>query len=712
MKIRAATVALIAFAAQLSNTAAASQPARAFKLDDIYEAQHVVQAAIAPQGDRVAVVVERWGKESRWTRHGVLWLVSTKDGKVQRAVSDASELSQTKPAWSPDGKQLMYSALTDKGSQLRVLRLKDMSVTTVAACAEKETIATSVWSPQGAQVAVMCDLTLETPKEVPKIIVATESDLYADRSMPPRSERRVVVVDIAAGSSREVAKSVSYLGSDGSLIWRQPEDLWIVGTPDGDFTGWDFLAGRIMHRVDVGGGKKLSLPAVSQAESMPVASPDGREFMFASGGTVGGGGRKIPETWRLVPLRMQRVADDGRQLSESDPLEMYLGRTSQRVWSRATKNEAGGVVYVTALERGSGRVKAYYPNDKRWRDVTEPDVNVDSISVTADGRRMALVQGDANTPADVYLLDLTQPSAQPVRLTHFGDSVRQLHAVAPIERLKWRSADDRFDVDGWLVKPMDYQRGRRYPLIVDVHGGPGVAFRNRFSDLRYDGSHMVPAELYASKGYMVLMVNPRGDPGYGRAYQEALLEGWEYPTRYDILSGVDHVIELGYADPERLGIAGASYGGWVTTFAVSQTDRFKAASANDPVVDTATSSAVAYRGDRASNYWLHAGFAGGLLDDVPFIGVDPKPVNTPILLRFGLKEQAPMPSQFFVSGLRYFTYLHTHCRPVEMIMHPEEGHGIVNTDTLRDYIERNTRWFDYWLKGEGELPFTRHECKQ
>src|SRR3546814_6933550 len=129
------------------------------------------------------------------------------------------------------------------------------------------------------------------------------------------------------------------------------------------------------------------------------------------------------------------------------------------------------------------------------------------------------------------------------------------------------------------------------------------------------------------------MANPRGDPGYGREHQEAILEGGEYPPRYDLIEGVKEMVRRGYADPERLGIAGASYGGLVTTFAVTQTDIFKAASANDPVVDTGISSAVAYRGNLLSNYWLHAGFVDGHLLDVPFPTSDPRKVKTPILLR-------------------------------------------------------------------------------
>src|SRR3546814_14464171 len=116
-----------------------------------------------------------------------------------------------------------------------------------------------------------------------------------------------------------------------------------------------------------------------------------------------------------------------------------------------------------------------------------------------------------------------------------------------VEAVRWRSADDRFDIDGWLVKPADYQPGKRYPLILDVHGGPGVAFRNSFDALHFEGAHQVPPELYLSRGYLVLMANPRGDPGYGREHQAAILEGWEYPPRYDLNEAGKEMVRRGSA---------------------------------------------------------------------------------------------------------------------------------------------------------------------
>src|SRR3546814_5784109 len=106
--------------------------------------------------------------------------------------------------------------------------------------------------------------------------------------------------------------------------------------------------------------------------------------------------------------------------------------------------------------------------DARWQDLTPAGTNVTAFSISPDGSTMALVQGDANTRSDVYLLDLRHPRAAPQRLTRFGDAVHEVYAVSQVEAVRWRSADDRFDIDGWLVKPADYQQGKRYPLILEI----------------------------------------------------------------------------------------------------------------------------------------------------------------------------------------------------------------------------------------------------
>jgi dipeptidyl aminopeptidase/acylaminoacyl peptidase len=703
---------------------------RAFVYDDLFRVDQVVDAKISPDAERVAVVTERRKPEAYHARIGSLWIVSRKGGEPRRVGGDDPIASVQQPVWSPDGKRLLYRVSHEKTNTLAVLDLETWRSPRVQPCAEGETAGVVIWAPDARGIVVVCSgkspLTVSGDGEQKKAttgktlddkrIVATRSPLYDDALARPWSaQRRVVVFDLAEGSQKELMRSELLLDEPGALQWQSSGDLWITATPPNPFGGMSFVNGRVIHRYEWK-AKRLHPGSVSiETSRMPLLTGASGHFLIPSRGSVGGSEpSQFRKTWEAEPLVLSEMRDGDRTPNSLGKLDIYVGRSAPFVWaSDATASTAGGVLYFQWFDRGSNRIKAFRPSQQgnaRWQDVTPAGTSVPAFSISADGRTMALIRGDANTPNDVYLLDLADRSAQPSRLTRFGDAVTGAFAVSSVETVQWRSGDDRFDIGGWLLKPADYVEGKRYPLILLVHGGPGVAFHNTFDALHFYGAHQVAPELYLSRGYLVLMVNPRGDPGYGKAHQEALLEGWEYPTRHDLLVGVQEMVRRGYADPERLGIAGASYGGWVTAFAVTQTDMFKAASAHDPVIDTRISSAVAYRGNLLTNYWLHAGFVKDHLLDAPFPTSDPRKVNTPVLLRFGLRDQPPMPSQFFVSGLEYFTYLHAHCKPVEMILHPEEGHGIGDGEALKDYVDRDLAWFDYWLLGKGELPYKPHTC--
>lgn len=688
---------------------------RSFELEDLFEVPRVVDVAIAPDGSRIAVTVERHTRKSYHLRSALasrLWLVTANGDAPQPLVTGAEEVVQTRPAWSADGELLAYTARVEGEPQtLRLIRMEQAprSPTTLAVCGDGESVGTYAWSPREPLIVAVCDRPMaREAEETPTTIIASQSSLYAGTAMPT-VERHVVLYDVESRRRTVLIRDDSIINAQGALSWVEPDTLWVTGTTRGHYAGSEYTGRRLIHRVDLISGAVSTLPAEPDNLRFAAADPSGTKLAIQIGGSVGI--REWRQTWLLIPMALRIVAEDGRVLSTAEQPEMYLHRQLPPVWVASPERTTDGVVYFGWWDHASGRVKAYHPASGRWTDVTPEGVNVDAFSVTPDGSRMALVQGDANTPAEVYLLDLTREAARPKRLTRFGDRIHERYAVSTVEPMRWRSKDDRFNVHGWLLKPSGYVPGQRYPLIVDVHGGPGVFFKNRFETFRFEGGHQIPPEIYAARGYLVLMVNPRGDPSYGRAYQEALREGWEHPTRFDILPGVDEAVRRGYANPERLGIAGASYGGWVAAYAVSQTDQFKAGSANDPVIDSNISSAVAYRGDQPSNYWMHAGMIGGHLGDLPFPTVDPRLVETPMLLRFGVKQwESTHPSQFFTSGLPYFTYLHTHCVPVEMIMHTEEGHGIYDPDTWRNYIDRDLAWFDYWLLGKGPAPVVPREC--
>lgn len=716
--------------AVLASSGLRAAPSDPFRYETLFQIDQVVDAQISPDGSQVAVVTERPKADNYFSRHRSMWIVPRSGKEPERITASGDDPSLDNPIWSPDSRQILYRVARDKVNELVVRNLDSKQSRVLQPCDSKETVGVAIWSPDASQIAAICNgasplMQGAEAKDKPaekgleaKVIIATRSRIYDDSLATGWSpERRAVVMDLATKQAAEVYKSEYLLDEPQTLQWREEKALWIIGTPVNPFGGMAFVPGRVLHRYDLVTHKLDTLKGTADTERMPLLTgPDATFVIPVAGSVASPEPAQFRKTWELEPLELFHFTGGKQALDPLATLEIYVGRDASFLWSHPDRNDPrGGTLYFQWFDKGSNRIKAFHPDrsgEERWQDLTPAGQNVTAFSLSADGGTMAVVTGDANTPNDVYLLDLQKPSEPPSRLTQFGKSIYDRFQVSNVEMVHWRSKDDRFDIGGWLLKPANYQAGKRYPLVLLVHGGPGVAFRNSFNAIHFEGAHQVPPELYLANGYMVLMANPRGDPGYGRQHQEAILEGWEFPTRYDLIPGVEEMVRRGYADPERLGIAGASYGGWVTAFAVTQTDMFKAASAHDPVIDTGISSAVAYRGNLLGNYWLHAGFVDNHLLDAPFPTSDPRKVHTPILLRFGLKEQPPMPSMFFVSGLEYFTYLHAHCKPVEMIMHPNEGHGIGDGETLKDYVKRDLAWFDYWLNGKGDLPYKPHKCFQ
>lgn len=668
---------------------------------------------LAPTGDRVLV---RWNGSLVTRRKFVRYEVLDRTGKALQRL-DAAEETWSDAAWRPDGAAIALVGTRDKATRLALWTLADgEGPRNLEACRSGERAAAPAWSPDGDAIALYCvadppekdpDDGKDPDQAAPKVLLASAGTLFGVESPPADASARAVLLDLRGGR-HEIASGPSLLAAPGSLVWLDRDTLMVVATGDGDWVGRPYNGSRIgtVHDRATGWAPR---PDPLRWEGARVPQPvlrDGKQVLLQASG----GGRRRGTTFeafrRSYPFRLTLIDGDRREELFEASLDWFVpaGDVPWMPLSYYRQAYAQDTYYFLRTDRASARVVAFSMVDHAARELTPPELNITDFSISADGASMVAVQGSGELPDEVHWYDLRAGGAS-VRLTRVGEAVREKYRPAQLRLLRWRSNDDRFDVEGRLLLPQDHEPGRRHPLIVDIHGGPGAAFVNNFEWLRFDGGHQVPPELYALRGYAVLLVNPRGDPSYGDAYRNGLHQAWGAAVTEDIFAGVDEAIRLGIADPERLGVAGASYGGWATAYAISKSGRFKAASANDPVIDTQLAAALDYQGRQLSNYWLFAGYSGAHLLEGGLDAIDPVAVKTPILLRFGLLSGDPYrPSQFFVSGLEFFTYLHTHCRPVEMIVHPTEGHGIADRDTLRDYIARDLAWFDYWLLGKGTQP--------
>jgi dipeptidyl aminopeptidase/acylaminoacyl peptidase len=366
----------------------------------------------------------------------------------------------------------------------------------------------------------------------------------------------------------------------------------------------------------------------------------------------------------------------------------------------------GNVIYATSLESATARLYAFHPDGRTPTLVTPKRFHVRSYSLSADGRRLAAILEDANTPPEIYLGD--PQTRQFEKLTDFGRSLSGI-TFGQADILKWQSSDGRFDVEGFVVKPPDFKPGIRYPLLVGLHGGPAGLILNSFADVNLISGAHSPAQLYAAQGYIVLLPNPRGDPSYGTDFLVALVKHWGDDVEHDVLPGVDALVSRGMADPDRLGIMGFSYGAYATAWALTRTDRFKAASVSDGAYNLLSYYGQAYL---TNDGWLDY-YLGGNPSEVQQEYLKRSPIlfsehiKTPTLIRMG-QNQFPRATAISQQALELFRALHQRQVPVDLVYHSTQGHVIEDEEVYRDWVMRNLRWFDYWVLRKGSNPLGGH----
>jgi dipeptidyl aminopeptidase/acylaminoacyl peptidase len=271
-----------------------------------------------------------------------------------------------------------------------------------------------------------------------------------------------------------------------------------------------------------------------------------------------------------------------------------------------------------------------------------------------------------------------------LQLSHVNDGVRPNWGRS--ESLSWKN--DSFSVQGWLTLPRDYNPTKKYPLIVIVHGGPGAA-----EGSQWPGWGSLSAAPFSALGYFVLQPNPRGSFGQGEAFTQANVKDFGYGDLRDILAGVDAVEARYPIDPQRVGLTGWSYGGFMSMFAVTQTHRFRAAVAGAGISDW-----LSYYGENSIDQWMTPFFGASVYDDPAVYAKSSaityiKQTTTPTLVVVGDRDgECPAPQSYeFWHALRD---LHV---PTQLVVYPNEGHGFVDPAHRRDVAIRGLEWFARYM---------------
>ena len=662
-----------------------------------YRLVGVGEVAVAPNGAYVAFTVTTV-VEADNRRHREIWLQPLSGG---RPAGEAFPVTATNeessgPRWSPDGSLLAFTS-TRSGDPNPVWFLR-MDRPAGEAFHIEGVDGPPVWSPDGSQIAFVkapegddepeegdgpaerrgwiapdaVSRTLDAERFDGRVITSLRYKRDGSLSFQPhyltQNKRQIMLADADGGEPRQLTRLSFNAGApvwseDGRVIFftgndREDDELNSENTGD-------------IWAVDTRGGAVRRLTSNPGTESAPALSPDGRTIAFLS----------TPARGSQTDLLLAELGPDGHFRGEPRNL---TGDWDLRPGSPSWTADGGAVVFSAGIEGDSHLFRAQ--EGLPVEQVTDGARRLSSFSFSADGSVMAFTATDAVTPAELYLGSPDGSTEQ--KVTGFNDDWLARVTMMPAEELVWTS-DDGTEVQGWVVKPVGFAEGGSYPMILKIHGGPHSAYGNTF----FPTFHVLSAA-----GFFVLYTNPRGSSGYGHDFQYATRGEWGIVDREDYLSGVDAAIAAyPQIDPTRLGVAGGSYGGFMTNWlTATEPERFHAA-----VTSRSITNWESWWGTSDAQRLTEYEFYGtpweqrDLYRRLSPISYVENVVAPTLIIHSEQDYRTPVADaeQWFMSLMKLGV-------PVELVRYPRSSHGLSRTGEpwlLVDRLERIRSWFVHYL---------------
>ncbi len=630
-------------------------------IDDILNLENVSDVRISPAGEQVAYVVSSSATDAEHKLvASSIWLVETGGQHEPRRWTYGSH-ADSYPRWSPDGQCLAFLSDREKADTQQIFLMAVAGGEARRLTDAKAGVQSFKWSPNGRRIAFLApdpDTEAEEQRKQDK-----DDAQHVDHDY---KFTRLWAVDVDGGEPQALTAPTYQVRS---YAWRGDASwaLTTSPTPAED----DFVASWPVLGLREGGEPEQIWQGRYRADSVTTSADGGLLAWVHEGGDAAGW---VNEVW------VQRRTDEPTCI-----LEHLDGNLNSLGWIpgsdtlllTATSHTRSLLLRLPADGGAPETLLAGYTLLEGYGDLP-------GVSVSADGSRLAALIGDGTHPLDVWVGELGDT---PRQLTHHN---AHLADVVPgrTETIRWH-APDGLEIEGVLIYPSGYETGRRYPLILHYHGGPNWQWREHFMASWHDWG-----QTLAARGYAVLLPNPRGSTGRGTAYAAANRRAWGLGDLPDVLAGVDRVIELGLADPERLGVGGWSYGGFLTAWTIGHTERFKAAIVGAGVIDLLSFQAA----DIPS--WLPKMQmeATPWEDQAIYLRCSPisyvSNVTTPTLILHGAEDQRVRLGQ----GYELYHALRHRQAPCEMVIYPRESHSINERHHQRDLLTRIGEWYDRYLK--------------
>ena len=653
-----------------------SAPKRRITAEDLYNFKMVSDPHISPDGERVAFVVTHMDAEINGYLASIY--VSSIDGSNLTRLTTARSRDTT-PRWSPDGEHIAFQSNRSEKNQIWLIRIDGGEPWKVT----EFTTGTSgfSWSPDGTTLAVVSKdredepETPEEPETDVKHITAIryKSDDEGFLDMKPRNIWLV----------RPFDESASLLTSSDV---HDTDPVW---SPTGDRIA--FVTNRTENRhansvseiwtVTVESGREQPVLSGDDASfHSPSWSPDGALIAAVGHREAVAGGSPDSQVWLVAQSGDNErtiTEEHGRSTGDSAMSDIFQGGESRPLWDPSSErllfrsSDSGGT-FIRRVSAEGGAVSTLH--DGRFR--------VSGVSQSADGSKIAYIKASALDPGELFVADAD--GSNELQITEFNATFIGELALSDPEPF-WVDSSDGVPVQGWVIKPPGFDPNVKYPMILEIHGGPHGMYAEAF---------MHEFQLLAARGYVVLYTNPRGSSGYGEEFTRDSHKRWGEADMPDVMAAVDYVVEQGYIDESRMGVTGGSYGGYMTLWVIGHTDRFAAA-----VTQRCVSNLYSFYGTSDIGWTFIDYEFGGLPweNREHFMKYSPisyvENMTTPLLIIHSeLDFRCPIEQ-----GEQVFISLKRLGRDTEFVRFPDENHNLSRAGKPKHRIERLEhilRWFD------------------
>lgn len=624
------------------------------------QVKRVLNVSVSPDGRRVAFEVasaDTAGERSAWVPQ--IFLVNA-DGSGQRQLTYGTDPARL-PAWAPNGQWLAYLATRDGKTDLYRLPLQGGEPERLTRL--KSGVIDFAWSPDGSRMALLISDSTTTSED------AARRERRDARVIDEGLKRtRLYVLDLSNPDA------VPRLLTPGNIHIEPGEFDW---SPDGTHIVYAHQPGPVaddwtrsdVSIVDVATATRRALANTRRAEQSPRFSPDGRSVAIAISDD--------PPTWGFI----SRVHVVPREGGTPQPLaNSYDEQPGIVGWSAD-----GRRVLITEVHRTVARLSALPVDGTAPVDLSPADLMVSGVRLNHGRTHIGFVSQAVDKAPEAFVAALAE------RFAARQVSKVQPAPAAPLGRtevVRWQSSDGK-EIEGLLTLPTTYRQGTRVPLLVIIHGGPTGVFTQSYIGV----ASQYPIATFASKGYAILRCNVRGSSGYGREFRYANYKDWGGGDYRDIMTGVDAMIARGVADSTRLGVMGWSYGGFMTSWIITQTKRFKAASVGAGVTNlmsfTGTADIPGFIPDYfGGEYWdaFDAWRSHSAMFNI-------KGVTTPALIQHGEQDARVPVSQ----GYELYNALKRQNVTTRMVVYPRMGHGLTEPKHQLHAAGDNVSWFDRHL---------------